>query len=139
MRLSRHQKAIPINLQLHPWVIRHRTPYRKDCDRPFRLYLQRYPDFQVKCKRRSPRDPLPSDPCPSSLFDASGMHAKTPLAANGDLLIMRHQNERRCTLVMDLEHQIDDLAPCGRIEIARRFVGQNELRTRREGTRERHR
>jgi hypothetical protein len=49
-----------------------------------------------------------------------------------------YQNQRGAGLGVHGEHQVDDLRPGGGIEIAGRLVGQQKLRPRGEGARQRH-
>ena len=66
------------------------------------------------------------------------MHPQPAPAAGSDFIVMRHQHQSRPALGIDGKHQIDDLVPGSRIEIAGRLVGKNQFGAGREGAGQRH-
>ena len=51
---------------------------------------------------------------------------------------MRHQNQRCATFRIEIEHQVDDLRAGQGIQVAGRFIGENQFGTRRKGAGQRH-
>src|SRR5687767_14330094 len=77
-------------------------------------------------------------------FTSSLLHELTrgepqhPVAARGQRLVVRHEQERRAALAVQLEHEGDHLATRRRVEIPGGFVGEQKGRSRDEGARDRH-
>src|SRR5579883_2820113 len=70
-------------------------------------------------------------------FDAAGAQADGPVAARGEIRVMRDKDERRAALGAQLEEKVDDRLAGRLVEIAGRLVGDENRRPRRQGSGER--
>src|SRR4029078_6403510 len=59
-------------------------------------------------------------------------------AATSERGVMRHEQQRRAVLVIEAEHEIDDIGPLCDVEIAGRLVGHQQLGLARERARYRY-
>ncbi len=73
----------------------------------------------------------------SARFDASGTQPHHPVAALRQCGIVRDEHQRGVAFLVAGEQQLDDLAAGRLVEIAGRFVGDENRRMRRHGARER--
>src|SRR5215831_19451044 len=78
----------------------------------------RSPDFRFRRRRR---------------FDMSGAHVQHAIAARSQRGIVRDQNQRGAALGLAAEQKLDDLASGRFVEIAGRFVGDDDGRVGRQG------
>ena len=56
----------------------------------------------------------------------SGVHSKHAIAARREFGVMGDQNKRRAAFLMAAEQKLDNVASCGLVEIAGRFVGDDD-------------
>src|SRR5579872_5499256 len=70
-------------------------------------------------------------------FDSPGAQADRPVAARGEVRIMGDEDERRAALGAQFEEKIDDRLARRFVEIAGRFVGDEDGRPRRQSSGER--
>src|SRR6516225_127698 len=72
-----------------------------------------------------------------SRLDVSGAHVQHAIAACRQRRIVRDENQRGAALGLTAEQKLDDLAPGCFVEIAGRFVGDDDGRVGRQGAGER--
>ena len=67
---------------------------------------------------------------PRVVFDTTrpSRSATDMCATRGEIRIVRHQHQRRAAGSMDVEQQVDDLSTGRAVEIAGRFVGEQQRR-----------